>query len=277
MSNTLTLVACLALIASSITGCRGAGPAPDAAVSPEAGTIAAGDVSTSPSPSAVVDAPLETGVEPEAGCTPDPAYDPVVDAATFTSTVDNPLWPLVPGTRYVYKGGDETIEVTVASETKDILGVPNVVVRDVASVDGEVIEDTLDWYAQDAAGNVWYFGEATTEYEGGQPVSTAGSWEAGIDGARPGIVMHAVQPPPGSPYRQEYYACQAEDMAEVVSTTDSVSVPYGNFENCLKTHEFTPLEPTANEYKFYCDGVGLVLEVDANTGARVELIEVAAP
>lgn len=214
---------------------------------------------------------------PEGECAPDPAYNPPIDPADFTDAVDNPLWPLVPGTRYVYQSGDETIEVTVTDDTKQILGISTIVVHDVVSVGDEIIEDTYDWYAKDAAGNVWYFGEDTKEYEDGGLVSTAGSWEAGVDGARPGIVMHAVQPETGSPYRQEYYACEAEDMAEVVSLSEAVTVPFGSFDGCLQILEFTPLEPGVNEYKYYAPGVGLVLEVDVNSGSRTELIEMKAP
>lgn len=217
------------------------------------------------------------GGSPEEACTPDPTYNPSISPADFVAAVDNPMWPLVPGTRYVYQGGEETIEVTVTNDTKEVLGVTTLVVHDVVSIGGETIEDTYDWYAQDAAGNVWYFGEDTKEYEGGRVVSTEGSWEAGVDGAKPGIVMHATPPAIGSPYRQEYYACEAEDMAEVVSLSESVTVPYGSFDNCLQTREFTPLEPDANEYKYYRSGVGLLLEVDVSSGARTELTEVTMP
>jgi hypothetical protein len=210
-------------------------------------------------------------------CTPDPTYDPSINPVDFVAGVDNLLFPLVPGTRYVYQGGEETTEVTVTNNTKQILGVTTIVVRDVVSVGGEIIEDTYDWYAQDKAGNVWYFGEDTKEYEGSQLVSTEGSWEAGVDGAKPGIIMHATQPAIGVPYRQEYYACEAEDMAEVVSLNKSVTVPYGSFDNCLQTRDFTPLEPDVSEYKYYAPGVGLVLEVAVQSGARTELIEVTTP
>jgi hypothetical protein len=214
---------------------------------------------------------------PEEDCTPDPTYNPSINPSDFVSGIDNPLWPLVPGTRYVYQGGEETIEVTVTNDTKQILGVTTIVVHDVVSVGSEIIEDTYDWYAKDKEGNVWYFGEDTKEYESGQVVSTEGSWEAGVDGAKAGIVMHATQPAIGSPYRQEYYACEAEDMAEVVSLSESVTVPYGSFDNCLQTREFTPLEPDVNEYKYYAPGVGLVLEVDVQSGARTELIGMTTP
>jgi len=210
----------------------------------------------------------------EENCTPDPAYNPSINPSDFTPSKDNQLWPLGPGTRYIYKGGEETIEVTVTNDIKVILGVETIVVHDVVFVDDEIIEDTYDWYAKDASGNVWYFGEDTKEYEDGEVVSTEGSWEAGVNGAKPGIVMHATQPEVAVPYRQEYYACEAEDMAEVVSLSQSVTVPYGHFDDCLQTREFTPLEPDANEYKYYAPSVGLVLEVDIESGDRTELIEV---
>ena len=217
------------------------------------------------------------GISCEEGCTPDPTYNPSINPGDFVAGVDNPLFPLVPGMKYVYHGGGETTEVTVTDGTKQILGVTSIVVRDVVSVGGEIIEDTYDWYAQDKEGNVWYFGEDTKEYKDGQLVSTEGSWEAGVDGAKPGIVMHRTQPATGVPYRQEYYACKAEDMAEIVSLNESVTVSYGSFNNCLQTREFTPLEPGVSEYKYYAPGVGLVLEVGVQSGARTELIEVTTP
>ena len=210
-------------------------------------------------------------------CVTDATYNPTIDPADFVAEINNPLLPFMPGTRFVYRGGDETIEVTVTSDTRLILGVTTRVVRDVATVNGEVVEDTFDWYAQDVAGNVWYFGEDTREYEGGVVVGTEGSWEAGVDGAKAGIVMHAIQPAAGLPYRQEYYACEAEDMAEVVSLDNAVTVPFGSFSGCLKTREFTPLEPEANEHKFYGPGVGLLLEIDIATGDRMELVSIDTP
>jgi hypothetical protein len=206
-----------------------------------------------------------------------PTDDTAINPADFVATVNNLLWPLVPGTVYIYEADEEVIEVTVTHETKEILGVTTTVVHDVVSEDGEVIEDTYDWYAQDVSGNVWYFGEDTKEYDEGKVVSTKGSWEAGVDGAKPGIVMHATQPAIGTPYQQEYYAGEAEDMAEVVSLSESVTVPYGRFDNCLQTREFTPLEPDANEYKYYYPGIGLVLEVDINSGDKEKLVEIRMP
>jgi len=209
-------------------------------------------------------------------CEIDETYDPAIDPAQFTTTIDNPLWPLVPGTTTVFEGGGETVTVVVTSDTYQVAdGITARVVRDTVTVDGEITEDTYDWYAQDADGNVWYVGEDTKEFDAGQVESTEGSWEAGVDGAKPGIVMYAVQPEPGVVYRQEYYPCEAEDEAEVVDTSVSVTVPYGSFTGCLKTHEFTPLEPDVDAYKYYCPGIGVVLEEEG--GTRVELISVTPP
>lgn len=222
----------------------------------------------------VVASMAASGISCQEECTPDLTYNPSINPADFVAGVDNPLFPLVPGTRYVYQNGEEMVEVIVTNDTKRILGVTAIIVRDVVSLGGEIIEDTYDWYAQDKEGNVWYLGEDTKEYEDGHLVSTQGSWEAGVDGAKPGIIMHGTQPVVGVPYRQEYYACKAEDWGEVVSLNESVTVTYGSFDNCLQTREFTPLEPGISEYKYYALGVGLVLEVEVQSGNRMELIEV---
>jgi hypothetical protein len=200
-----------------------------------------------------------------------------IDPANFVDKVDNTYFPLMPGTTYVYEGetdeGVERVEDFVTHETWIVLGVTCIVVRDRVSVDGELVEETFDWYAQDKDGNVWYFGEDSKEYEGGEVVSTKGSWEAGVDGAQPGIIMQA-NPQIGDSYRQEYYKGEAEDMAEVISLTESASVPYGSFDNLLMTKDWTPLEPGIAEHKYYASGIGLVLEetVEGGTG-RIELIE----
>jgi hypothetical protein len=209
-------------------------------------------------------------------CEVDTTYNPTIDPADFVDGVDNPLFPLVPGTTWVYMNpSGERIETTVTAERKMILGISCVQVHDQSIVDGEVVEDTLDWYAQDTAGNVWYMGEDTKELEGGQVTSTLGSWTAGVNGAEPGIVM-AAAPVAGSPaYRQEYLACEAEDMGQVLATNESVTVPAGSYTGCVKTHDYTPLEPDLNEEKYYCPGVGIALTVDvAAGGVREELISV---
>jgi hypothetical protein len=205
--------------------------------------------------------------------------DPVtLTPSEFTTEIDNPYLPMRPGDHWVYRetdvdGSEQRVEVTVTGETKTILGIEAVVVHDVATEDGEVIEDTYDWYAQDADGNVWYLGEDTKEFEDGEVTSTAGSWEAGVDGAQPGIAMPA-DPEPGLTYRQEYYAGEAEDAARVLSVDELVSAPFGSYDEALLTRDFTPVEPDVVEYKLYARGVGLVLAVAVSGGSsREELVD----
>jgi hypothetical protein len=166
----------------------------------------------------------------------------------------------VPGTilKYQEKGGGETSEkeITVTSETKEILGVKCVVVHDVVTQRGEVREDTYDWYAQDKQGAVWYFGEATRELKAGGRISHEGSWEPGVKGAQPGIVMPG-DPKPGKPYRQEYSPNIAEDMGQVIAINETVTVPAGTFNGCVKIKEWSMLE-SGNEYQWYAKAVGVV-------------------
>lgn len=206
-------------------------------------------------------------------------YDPEIDPDDFVDPSDipsqpNPYLPLLPGAKWVYEGDGELVTVTVTGETKEILGVECVVVRDVVEEDGELIEDTLDWFAQDRDGNVWYFGEIAKNYEDGEFVDIEGSWTAGEEGARPGIVMFAA-PEVGDVYRQEFAVGDAEDAAEVLSVTATESAPAASCNaSCVQTRDFTPLEPDTEEHKYYAPDVGLILEVDTETGDRVELIEV---
>lgn len=207
-------------------------------------------------------------------------YAPKVRPSDFVRGVDNPYFSLKPGTTSIYEGktedGDEIIEDYVTRDTKTVLGVRCVVLRNKAYLDGELIEDTFDWYAQDKRGNVWYFGEDTKEYRDGEVVSTAGSWEAGKDGAKPGIVMEG-RPRVGDSYRQEFYEGEAEDMAEVLSLSEEASVPRGSFSDVLMIKEWTPLEPGILEHKYYAKGVGLIAEVAVRGGkARIELVEIRA-
>ena len=207
-----------------------------------------------------------------------PPYRKEIEPANFVDRVDNRYFPLTPGTTFVYEGKTEDatvrVEDYVTHETKQVLGVTCVVVRNRVIENGDLVEETFDWYAQDKDGNVWYFGEDAKEYEAGVVVSTKGSWEAGVDGAMPGIIMEA-NPQVGDFYRQEYYKGEAEDMAEVLSLTESASVIYGSFDNLLMTREWTLLEPGIVEHKYYAPGVGLILEVMVEGGSeRVELVEI---
>lgn len=211
---------------------------------------------------------------------PDLTYNPVIDPANFVAVIDNPLFPLIPGAEWTYENEDETDVVTVTNDTKVVQGVTTVVVHDVVSENGEPTEDTLDYYAQDADGNVWYFGEDSKELKNGVVTTTAGSWEAGVDGAKPGIIMYAeaLRPAIGVEYRQEYYVCEAEDMASVFAEDVSVTVPTGTYDHCLETSEFTPLEPGVDEHKYYCPGIGTVLEVDQKEKNNPnELIDYTTP
>ncbi|MFD4420784.1 hypothetical protein ACFWN7_04670 [Agromyces sp. NPDC058484] len=207
--------------------------------------------------------------------------DPVsLDPAEFTTDIDNPYWPMEPGTRWTYleldpDGGELTVEVTVTTETKTIAnGIEARVVRDTVRRDGELVEDTFDWYAQDAAGAIWYLGEDTAEFEGGEVVSRGGSFEAGVDGALPGIAVPA-RPRPGMSYRQEYYAGEAEDNGKILSVDELVEVPYGRFDGALLTRDTNALEPDVAELKLYAPGVGPVLTLDISGGSgREELVGV---
>jgi hypothetical protein len=146
-------------------------------------------------------------------------------------------------------------------------------VHDVATSNGQVQEDTYDWYVQDDQGNVWYMGEDTKEYQNGKVTSTEGSWQGGVDGAQPGVLIPA-HPNPRMAYRQKYYKGQAEDGAQVLSLGKQAKVPYGLFDHALITKEFPPLEPDVIEHKFYAPGVGPVLAITVSGGSsREELVQ----
>jgi hypothetical protein len=190
-----------------------------------------------------------------------------VSASDFSATVDNPYYPLKPGSTYHYRGvkdGKPTIDVyAVTHETKSIEGAPCVAVKDNLYEAGRLEEQTTDWYTQDRQGNVWYFGEATRELNAqGKTTSTEGSWQAGVDGAQPGIFMPA-NPKPGQSFRQEYYKGHAEDQFKVLELSSAVAVPAGSYANAVLTQETTPLEPGVVDHKYYVRGIGQVKEVTA--------------
>jgi hypothetical protein len=232
-----------------------------------------GTPAASPSAAAAIS---ETPALPGSAAPVTGPYAPSIDPAAFGTTVDNPFFPLPPGVRWQYrsatKDGVETTIVTVTSRTRTIAGVECVEVRDMVRLDGALKEDTLDWYAQDRTGTVWYFGEDTKEYEHGKISSTEGSWVAGERGAEPGVLMPG-HPRVGDLYRQEYYRGHAEDQAEVLSLAEQTRVPAGSYDGVVMTKETTPLEPAVLEHKYYARGIGLVLTVDASAGgARDELV-----
>jgi hypothetical protein len=204
-----------------------------------------------------------------------------LNPADFSVAIDNRYWPMRPGSRWIYResgeGRPQRVVVTVTNRTKRVAnGIEARVVRDVVTRGGQPVEVTSDWYAQDAAGNVWYMGERTAEYEHGKVVSRAGSWQAGVDGAQPGIAMPAA-PRPGLEYRQEYYAGEAEDKAKVLSVDEQAEAPFGHFTGALLTKDLTPLEPRLVEYKLYAPGVGPVMTLDVSgASGREELVSYRA-
>ena len=203
-----------------------------------------------------------------------------LDPANFSADITNPYWPMNPGTRWTYRSVEageppQEVVIVVTKATKKLAnGVTARVVRDTARSEGQIIEDTLDWYAQDAEGNVWYMGEQTAEFEKGKIVSRAGSWEAGAEGAQPGIMLPA-QPQVGQKYRQEYKKGEAEDNGEVLAANHLVEVEAGPYKDALVTMDTSSIEPDVVEYKFYAPGVGPLLALDISGGAgREELIKV---
>ena len=207
---------------------------------------------------------------------------PRFDAASFGGPIDNPYFPLVPGTVLVYRGtidGEPAKDVfRVTGETRVVDGVTAVVIHDALFVTGRLHEVTDDWYAQDAAGNVWYLGEVTKELDkNGQVTSTAGSWETGVDGAEAGIFMPAV-PAVGQSFRQEYYRGQAEDWFQILDLSASLSGPWGASAEAMQVQEWTPLEPDVLDHKFYVRGIGMVSEDSVKGGdEHLQLVAVTGP
>jgi len=190
-------------------------------------------------------------------------YEPVLNPADFVRSITNPYFPLPVGRTLIYRGirdGVTQIDtVHVTSQTRVLEGITATAVSDVATHRGKLLEKTTDWYAQDKRGNVWYLGEDTTHFLPNGKADTSGSFQAGVDGAQPGIIMKATPRIPDA-YRQECYAGQAEDTAWVVATSGSVRVPYGRVRGVLTTLEATRIEPGAYDQKVYGPGIGIVSE-----------------
>lgn len=244
----------------------GAGPL----VAVVAASCLAGCTGGSPAPTVKDSGPLPQSDEPVQ-----------LDPTHFTVDITNRYWPMRPGQQWVYEetDGSGTVtrdEVTVLDRTRRIAGVETRVVHDVATVRGTTVEDTLDWYAQDSRGNLWYFGEQTTAYQNGRPGSTEGSWEAGLDGAQPGVVLPAA-PARGMTYRQEYLSGEAEDRALVLSTEERVQAPAGRWTGALLTRDTSPLEPELVELKWYVPDVGPVLTLTPSGEVSREVLVQAQP
>ena len=220
------------------------------------------------------------GAVARSGGLPEGSEPFTLDPATVTVEIDNPYWPMAPGTRWIFRETDAEgsvldVVVTVSTETKRIAnGITARVVRDTVSQDGVVVEDTFDWYAQDAEGNVWYLGEETAEFDRGRISSRRGSFEAGVDGALAGVAVPA-HPVDDLRYRQEFYAGEAEDHGEVLAVDEQVEVASGHYRHVLMTKDTNPLEPEVLEFKFYAPNVGPVLAVSVSGSTdREELVKV---
>ena len=208
-------------------------------------------------------------------------YDPKIIPRNFVPAINNKFFTLIIGNTLVFESklneGIERTEVSVTGEGRNVMGVATTVVWDRVWLNDQLVEDTKDWFAQDLEGTVWYFGEDSKELVDGKMVDSDGSWEAGVNGAKPGIIMKAA-PQIDDSYRQEFSPGKSEDMAEIVSLNESVSVPFGKFSNCLKTKEWSPLEPGVNEFKYYCTEIGgVVLETNPGNNEMVELVDVKGP
>jgi len=208
--------------------------------------------------------------------------DPVdLDPAEFTSNIDNPYWPMEPGTRWVYRetaAGEVPlrVDVRVTHRTRMIEGIESRVVHDVVTERGEIIENTFDWYAQDSGGSIWYMGEFTREYENGVPVNTEGSFEHGKDGAQAGVIVPA-KPRPGCSFRQEYYEGEAEDRGRILSLREDIKVSGDRYRDVLSTSDWIAIEPFVLEHKFYAPGVGPVMVAGLSPDASQEQLVSFSP
>lgn len=210
----------------------------------------------------------------------DSGYKPDISIAKFSKSTNfsNPYFPAAAGKKFIYEGqtgeGLEHVEEQRLTTTRIILGITCIVVNFRSWVNGILVEEAMDWYAQDNDGNVWYFGEAVDNYDAnGILKDHAGSWEAGVDGAQPGMIMPA-NPQAGMAYREEYYFNHAEDRAQVLETGLTVAIPFGTYSNCIKTKNWTELEPDVIENKYYAPGTGLVKEVDLSDNTEIRLIAI---
>lgn len=205
-------------------------------------------------------------------------YRPEIDPQDFDYELTNPMffWPV--GRTMIYEKtgaeGTERVEITALADTIDINGIGCRQIQDLAFLDGQLLEETIDWYAQHSNGDVWYMGEIAKNFdEDGFLEDVDGSWRYGKDGAQPGILMLGT-PIVGTIYRQEYLIDEAEDIGRVIATNETVTVAAGTFTGCLMTEDGSPIEPGHTEYKYYAPGVGLVLELDTESGERLELIQI---
>ncbi len=205
------------------------------------------------------------------------AYRPTIDPNDFSTTITNTYFPMVPGRTMVYERttaeGIEQIQRLMTYNSVDVDGVSCRVMSVGETLDGDAVEETVDFFAQKTDGSVWYFGEISRKFDGIFLDSLDGSWRAGKDGARPGIVMPA-NPMVGDIFREEFLLNRAEDVGRVVSVGNTVTVPAGIYSGCIEIESYSPIEPNERERKFYAPGIGLVKEVDLQTGEALELIQI---
>lgn len=215
---------------------------------------------------------------PEQVSTATSEYAVSIIPTDFSTEINNKYFRLPVGRELVFEavtqeGKKEKITITIPGETREIMGVNTLVYRDIVTIDGELVEDTKDYLAQDKNGNVWYFGEEVNNYEEGKLVDHDGTWIAGENGAQPGIWIkseHVV----GDVYLQEYYKGIAEDTREVKAVGEAVEIKKGKYQDCVKMYDFTPLDPKSLEYKYYCSETGsLVLSEHLTKNERVELVK----
>jgi hypothetical protein len=190
-----------------------------------------------------------------------PPYHPTINPANFTTHFTNHYWPLKPGATWTYEGTKdgmpEHVVIVVQRQPRTVFGVKTLTIVDTVTINGSLEEKTTDWYAQDKSGAVWYFGEDSKDYKNGAVSSTQGTWESGVDGALPGVIIQG-NPKPGPVYRQEYRPGVAEDMAKVLSTSETQKVPAGTFHGVVQTFDTDPLNPDKVERKYFAPGVGPV-------------------
>ena len=207
-----------------------------------------------------------------------PPYNPVIDPANFVSDITHPYFPMKPGTVFRFEGtrdGERRIdEMTVTADKKKIMGVEATVVRVISSSGTEIVEKTVDWYAQDKDGNVWYFGEDTAVYKNGKVGNTDGTWMAGVDGALPGFIMKAA-PKVGDGYREEFRPKVAEDYAKIIKVDMVAGGPTGQYENVLVTENIDLLDKSKFEHKWYAPGADIRNPFQMNSHLRADLSKTA--
>jgi hypothetical protein len=233
-----------------------------------------------PSTPSLTAAPSSPGSSPTSSAAP---WNPTIKPGDFSTVIDHPYYPLKPGSTKVFDGLRDGqpmhTEFTVTHRTRTVMGVECVVVEDVVTSNGALVEKTEDWFAQKKDGSVWYFGENTAEYTNGAVSSTHGTWEAGVDGAVPGVIMHA-HPKVGTEYYQEYRPGEAEDRAKILSLDSTIKVPAGSYTHVITTEDSDPLNPDKTDEKWYAEGVGVVHSVRIKTDKTHEtmsLVSVTGP